>query len=117
MPFNPRALVFVGIKRCVIALDDATGAEVWRAELHGGDFVSVLWDGEALLAANNGEVYRIDPATGAVMWHNPLKGLGRGVVSLASARLAQGAVGHDAGAAKKKRDRDAAAAATAGAAT
>ena len=52
MPRDPQVLIFVGIKDAVIALDDRTGAEVWRAELRASDFVTVLWDGEALLAAN-----------------------------------------------------------------
>ena len=117
MPFTAPNLVFVGIKHSVVALDDATGVEVWRAWLHGGDFVTVLWDGQALFAANHGEVYRLDPLTGDVMWHNELKGLGRGIVSLASVRFPHAAVGYDAALAKKKRDDDAAAAAAASSAT
>src|SRR5688500_11986850 len=79
-------LVFVGIKNAVVALDRRDGTEVWRAKLKGSSFVTVLWDGEALLAANHGEVFRLDPATGAVSWHNPMKGFGFGVVSLAASR-------------------------------
>ena len=88
MARDPQTLVFVGIRDSVVALDDRTGTEVWRAELRSHDFVVVLWDGEALLAANSGEVYRLDPRTGAVMWHNELKGLGRGLVTLATTRAA-----------------------------
>ena len=33
MPRDPQILIFVGIKDSAIALDDRSGAEVWRAEL------------------------------------------------------------------------------------
>lgn len=111
MPRDPKVLLYVGIKNAVLALDEATGAERWRAALRSGDFVTVLWDGEALFAANAGEIWRLDPATGATLWHNEMKGLGRGLVSLASAR-APGTAPQDAvGVAKKRKDEQAAAAA------
>lgn len=82
------ALVFAGIRNVVVALDAATGEEVWRTGLGGTDFVTVCWDGEALFAANGGEVCRLDPRSGDMLWQNPLKGLGFGIVSLASTRVA-----------------------------
>jgi outer membrane protein assembly factor BamB len=110
MPRNQRVIVYVGIKNSVVALDEKTGAEMWRARLHGSDYVTVLWDGEALFASNGGEVWRLDPVTGAVMWHNALKGLGRGVVSLASSRRGMDATDSSQGAAKRRHDAQAAAA-------
>jgi outer membrane protein assembly factor BamB len=115
MPRDPQVLLFVGIKDTVIALDDRTGMEVWRAELKRSDYVSVLWDGAALFATNSGEVWRLDPQTGQVLWHNELKGLGRGLVSVASSRTPSGASATDV--AQEKRRRDAAQAAAAAAAT
>lgn len=113
MSRDPQSLIFVGIKDSVVALDEHTGAEVWRAELRSSDYVTVFWDGEALLAANAGEVWRLDPARGEVLWHNELKGMGRGLVSLASSRSASGAV--DAGFAAEQRRRAAESAARSGA--
>lgn len=113
MPRDPQILVFVGIRDTVLALDDRTGDELWRSELRGGDFVTVCWDGEALFAANGGELYRLDPLSGGIVWHNKLKGLGRGLVSLATTRTAQPQSGMDAAILKKKRDQQAAAAASA----
>lgn len=100
------AAVFIGIKGCVLALDRATGAGIWRAELRGGDFVNLaIADGD-LYAATNGELYRLDTATGTVRWHNPLKGLGRGLITIASPQPGgSAAIGE-----KKRRDDDAAAA-------
>jgi len=104
MPRDPQVSVFVGIKNCVVALDDRTGVERWRTALRSSDHVSVLWDGEALLAAAGGEVWRLDPERGAVVWHNELKGLGRGLVSLASSRLATTNAETDLAAQKRRRD-------------
>jgi outer membrane protein assembly factor BamB len=110
MARDPQILIFVGIKDTVLAIDDRTGAEMWRTELHTADYVTVLWDGEALLAANAGEVWRLDPKGGQVMWHNELKGLGRGIVSLSSSRRPSTSSDTDM-AAKRRADAAAAAAA------
>jgi outer membrane protein assembly factor BamB len=119
MPRDPQLSIFVGIKNCVVALDDRTGVERWRTALRSSDHVAVLWDGEALLAASGGEVWRLDPERGEVVWHNELKvvwhnelkGLGRGLVSLASSRRAMTTAETDLAAQKRRRD---VAAATAG---
>ena len=87
MPRDPRTLIFVGIKNSVVAVDARTGDEVWRAKLKGmTSFVTVLWDGEFLVAAANGEVFGLDWRDGTITWHNKMKGLGLGFVSLASSR-------------------------------
>jgi outer membrane protein assembly factor BamB len=115
MPRDPQVLVFIGIKNAVVALDERTGEQVWRAELVGSDFVTLMWDGEALIAANRGEVWRLDARTGAKLWHNELKGMGRGLVSLASSRAASATAVSVAVAEKKRRDAQAAAAGAAAA--
>lgn len=109
MPRDPQVLIFIGIKHAVVAVDERSGGEVWRAELRSGEYVTVLWDGHALLAANAGEVWRLDPVNGAVIWHIQLKGLGRGLVSLASSRQQSTSAPPDL--AEQKRHREAAAAA------
>jgi outer membrane protein assembly factor BamB len=78
-------LLYIGIKGTVLALDRATGREVWRTPLKGSDFVNVaLVDGE-LYATSRGELFCLDTATGKIRWNNPLTGLGWGLVSMASA--------------------------------
>ena len=114
MPRDPQVRVFVGIKNVVVALDERTGTELWRAQLRSSDFVAVLWDGETLLAANVGEVWRLDPVNGSVIWHNELKGLGRGLVSLASSRQPTAAPNNLLATEKRRREAAAAAAAAAG---
>ena len=46
----PTALIYLGIKGSVLALDRRTGSEVWRTPLKGADFVNVVLDGDALFA-------------------------------------------------------------------
>ena len=97
--------VFIGIAGNVVALDRASGEEVWRSALKGTDFVNVaLLDGD-LYATARGELFCLDPATGHIRWQNPLKGLGRGLVTIAVAGGNQVVV------LREKQKRDAAAAA------
>ncbi len=107
-------LLFVGIKHSVVALDLRDGSEVWRTKLKGSSFVSVLWDGEALFAASQGEVFRLDPVTGATVWQNPMKGLGLGLVSFASTQRAEPSTPYETIAEQQRRQAAGAAAAAAG---
>jgi outer membrane protein assembly factor BamB len=102
--------VFVGIKGSVVALDRATGTQIWTTPLRGGEFVNLTLSEGDLYAATKGELYCIDPATGHIRWHNPLKGLGWGLVSIAAPgpQTGQSAVFE-----KRKREQEAAAAAAA----
>lgn len=96
----------------MVALDCATGAELWRKHLKGTDFVNVSFLDGQLYATTRGEAYCLDDATGEVRWHNKLSGLGWGLVTIASAGGT--ATGQTAVAAEKqRRDRQAAAAAAA----
>ncbi len=106
--------VFVGIKGSVVALDRATGTQIWITSLRGSEFVNVMLGDDDLYASTKGELYCLDPATGHIRWHNPLKGLGWGLVSIAAPGIqtSQTAVFE-----KRKREQDAAAAAAAGAAS
>lgn len=78
------SLVYLGIKGHVIALNRLTGDEVWKTELKGSSFVQVFRDEEYLYAAARGEIFCLAPDSGQVLWHNPLKGLGWDLASLAS---------------------------------
>ncbi len=80
--------VYVGINGAVVALDPISGSELWTAHLTGPDFVNVAFDGEKIYATSQGEIFCLHPATGAVLWHNPLKGHGRGLATISAARIA-----------------------------
>ncbi len=81
---NDQDLTVIGIGGHVLALDPATGTEVWRTKLKGSDFVTVSIVGGKIYAAAGGELFCLDLSTGQVLWNNRLKGLGTGLVSLAS---------------------------------
>jgi len=83
------SLVFVGIKNHVVAFDRKNGQEVWRTLLpakhrSGASFVNVVRDADGLFATCAGEVFALDPRNGNLLWHDPLKGLGTGLVTLAT---------------------------------
>ena len=77
-------LVFIGIKGSVLALDRATGQQVWATHLKGSDFVNVVLQNGAILASCYGEIFCLDPLKGDALWHNPLKGFGRGLATIAT---------------------------------
>jgi len=103
-------LVFIGIKGSVVALNRATGQQVWATHLRGADFVNVVLQDGAVLASCHGEVFSLDPLTGIGMWHNPLKGFGTGLATIATEQ-APGSGSAPLLAEKRRRDEAAAASA------
>ena len=89
------SMLFIGINGIVLALDRATGQEVWRSKLKGSQFVNVALDGGELYATTLGEIFRLDPETGHVRWNNKLSGLGRGLVTMATAASQQAITSHE----------------------
>jgi len=104
-------LVFIGIRGSVVALNCATGEQVWATHLKAADFVNVALQNEVVLAATSGEVFSLDPFTGDARWHNPLKGFGCGLATMATAAN-PGSGNAPALAEKRRRDEAAAAAAS-----
>ena len=69
-------LIFVGLNGYVVALHRDSGEIVWsNKELHRG-MVTLLLDGDRLIASTSGYLYCLNPQTGKVLWHNPMKGFG-----------------------------------------
>ena len=86
-------VLFVGIKGHVVALDRTTGGELGRTKLEGvrmkaTAFVYLHQDQDQLYAAYNGEIFCLDPRTGTLRWHNQMRGLGTGLVSVLAERAA-----------------------------
>ena len=73
--------LYLGVGGHAVALDRATGTELWRRRLKLGSFVTVHLEGGQLFVAAGGEVWCLDPATGEPLWHNKLPRLGHGVVA------------------------------------
>jgi outer membrane protein assembly factor BamB len=101
------SFIFLGVKGRVIALDRATGQQLWNTELKAGDFVNLVVDEELVIAATRGEVFGLDANSGKILWRNGLPGMGFGLISVATAN----GVSSGLTALEKKRRDDAAAAA------
>ena len=101
--------IYLGIRGTVLALNPLTGVPVWERKLKGAEFVNVVLDGNNLLAATRGEVFCLDPESGHIRWHNPLKGYGWGLVSIATANAPTNPL---LAAEKQRQDEEAAAAAS-----
>lgn len=87
--------IFVGIGGSVLAIDASTGQERWRQKINSGaTYTTVALLHDRLYATASGEIWCLDPVTGTVVWHNRLKGLGVGYVSIAGAESG-GAVATD----------------------
>jgi outer membrane protein assembly factor BamB len=78
-------MIVVGIGGYAVAIDRATGSEIWRTKLRGSDFVNVAVDGRDVFASTRGRLYCLDATTGTIRWENELKGLGYGLVGIAGA--------------------------------
>jgi outer membrane protein assembly factor BamB len=79
-------LIFVGFNGYVAALDRDTGNVVWSQNDMQRGYVTLLLDGDRLIASTNGWMYCLDPYTGKIRWHNPMTGYGYGPASLVSVR-------------------------------
>jgi|SRR4051812_33682794 outer membrane protein assembly factor BamB len=75
-------LMFVGIKGAVLALYRNSGQQAWVAKV-GRDFVNVAVEDGKVFAAAHGEIFCLDPLSGNLLWHNPLKGYGLGLATMA----------------------------------
>jgi outer membrane protein assembly factor BamB len=84
-------LIFVGLNGYALALNRETGEIVWSNNKMKSGYVTLLLDGDRLIASTNGYMYCLDPLTGEIMWNNPLKGFGMGtptsIVSLRAQTL------------------------------
>ena len=73
--------LYLGVGGHVVAVDAATGEELWRTKLKMTTFTTVWTDGNRVYAGALGELFCLDAAAGTVLWRNPLKELGRGVIA------------------------------------
>jgi len=82
-------VIYLGVKGCAMALDSASGQQLWTTSLKGSDFVNIVLEGGNLYATTRGEIFCLDPNSGSILWHNPLTGFGLGLVSIAGEGIAQ----------------------------
>ena len=72
--------LIIGIGGHAVAIDPATGKELWRTRLKSSHFVTVKEEPSCVYAGAGGELFCLDRATGEILWRNRLKGLGLGVI-------------------------------------
>jgi outer membrane protein assembly factor BamB len=80
---NASEPIYIGIHGHVLAVDRATGSEVWRTHLAGSSYVTILRDGGGLYAGAMGKLYCLDRVTGSILWKNGLAGLGYSLITFA----------------------------------
>jgi outer membrane protein assembly factor BamB len=68
--------LYIGIKGHVVAIDPATGSEIWRCRLKSSGYVTVHADAGRLYAGASGQLFCIERTTGSVLWQSGLPGLG-----------------------------------------
>jgi outer membrane protein assembly factor BamB len=74
--FSVEQLIFVGLNGYAVALDRDTGSIVWSNKEMKSGHVTMLLDGDRLIVSSDGYIYCLEPLTGKIRWHNPLKGYG-----------------------------------------
>ncbi len=83
--------LYIGINGHVVALATQHGRELWRTQLGTGQFFSstshqdvcLLEHDGRVLAGCYGHLFCLDAASGGILWHSELKGLGHNDVTLA----------------------------------
>jgi len=78
---TPSEPLYIGVGSHVVAVDRATGSELWRTKLKSSSFVTVYSDRGGLYAGAKGELFCLDRTTGSILWHNRLNGLGMNVIT------------------------------------
>lgn len=81
MPRTKVVPLVIGIRGHVLGIHPTTGAELWRTKLRSTTVLTLCVVAGKVFAGAAGELYCLDGATGAILWHNPLKGLGQGMIS------------------------------------
>ena len=76
-------IVHIGIKGRVVALDAATGEQLWETPLKGSSFTNLVLEGNRIYAATRGELWCLDASSGQILWTNGLSGMGYGYVAFA----------------------------------
>ncbi|MFM8880465.1 MAG: PQQ-binding-like beta-propeller repeat protein [Verrucomicrobiota bacterium] len=83
----PDNAIYAAFNGRVFALDRRDGRILWRWQpTKGGNFVTLLPDGDQLLVCSDGYLWALRAEDGAVLWSQPFKGEGTGIPVLASPR-------------------------------
>lgn len=103
----------------VVRVDPLTGQPLWITKQPKGihaRFATVLIDGDMVLVGANGHIFALDIEDGRILWLNELKGMGYGLVTVATGQGDNGGQASQQGAASAAAAAHAAAVMAAGAA-
>lgn len=79
-------VLYAAISGTVLAIDVQSGKELWRRTVRPGVGVTTIDPRDKrIIVAAAGELWALDAKDGEILWHNPLKGLGLGFLSIAGA--------------------------------
>ena len=78
-------VLIIGVGGHAVAIDAATGSELWRTRLKGSDIGTVHVVDDRVFAGAGGELFCLDGDSGSLLWRNKLKGLGLGLVTFDTA--------------------------------
>jgi outer membrane protein assembly factor BamB len=80
-------MIFVGFNKRVAAVHRDSGKILWDWKASkGSGFVSLLLDGDLLIASISGYTFGLDAISGKQLWYQPFDGFGTGTTSLVSVR-------------------------------
>ena len=83
----PDHAIYAAFNGRVFALDRRDGSILWRwTPPKGGNFVTLLPDGDQLLVCSNSYLWALRAEDGLCLWSQPFKGEGTGIPFLASPR-------------------------------
>ena len=86
--------IFVAFNKRVAAVHRGSGEIIWEWKASkGSGYVSLLLDGDRLIASVSGYTYGLDALSGVELWYQPFSGFGTGTTSLVSVRGSSGSSG------------------------
>lgn len=81
-------LVVLFLNGNVVRVDPLTGQTLWVTPQPKGihaRFATIVIEGDMVLVGANGHIFALDVQDGRILWLNELKGMGYGLVSVATA--------------------------------
>ena len=80
-------VIYVVFVKRVVGLDRRTGNVYWswKPKKWPGTYPALLLGKDTLVVSLSGHMWVLNPLTGEELWHNPLKGMGVGVLTMVSA--------------------------------
>ena len=77
-------VIYAASYETVVALNRSTGSPLWVQRTRSSKFTTLHFESGRLYVGAAGELYCLNPSSGEILWHNELKGLGRGVLIFAT---------------------------------